>query len=142
MMADSLTGLEDRGAFLEALAAARHAAHVAVVLVEIEGVGTLNAERGPQAGDRTLKGVTAAVSAGLRRGDELFRIDGVELAAILTVTSPEEAQTAAGRLRASAARAGATVAVGAVIPHRGEDDERVLERARLALRADRTDPVA
>jgi diguanylate cyclase (GGDEF)-like protein len=141
-MADTLTGLEDHTAFLEALAAARQAAHVAVVVVEIEGLSALNAERGPQAADRTLKGVTAAVSAGLRRGDELFRVDGVELAAILTVTSPDEANTAAGRLRTAAARAGATVAVGAVIPHRGEDDSSVLERARLALRADRTDPVA
>ena len=47
------------------------------------------------------------------------------------------AVTAAERLRSAAGSAGAApVSVGAVVPEHGEDDERVLERARRALRAD------
>ena len=67
-MADSLTGLEDRGAFLRALASARQAADVDVVLV------ALDSHQGARPAGHALKAAAAALSAGLRQGDALFRV--------------------------------------------------------------------
>src|SRR4051812_38017488 len=139
-MPDTLTGLDDRAAFLHALGAARHAAQVAVVLVGIEAD---DGELAGQAADRAVKTVAAALSGAVRRGDELFRVAGDEFAAILVVTAPGEALAAAGRLRAAAVTAGAlTVSVAMVLPEPEEGDEDILSRAGDALRADRRGPVA
>jgi diguanylate cyclase (GGDEF)-like protein len=139
-MPDPLTGLEDRAAFLERLPAARHAAHVAVVLVAVDG---LAADHGPQAADRATKTAAAALSGALRRGDELFRVGDDEFAAILAVSEPGEALAAAGRLRVAVAGAGsAGVSVAMVVPEADESDTDVLARAGHALRADRHGPVA
>jgi diguanylate cyclase (GGDEF)-like protein len=138
-MPDSLTGLEERAAFLEALARARQAAEVAVVLVRVDHLDVTDR----QAGVRALKGVAAALSAGLRRGDEAFRIDRDEFAAIVAVTETGEAVVAGRRLRASVTRAGTVpVSVAVVVPQGSESDDALVARAARSLLAERSGPLA
>ena len=90
-MSDSLTGLEDRAAFVRALAAARRATQVAVVLVALDELPAIDAHNGAQPAERAVKAAAAALSAGLRQGDELFRVGPDEFAAVLAVGEPAEA---------------------------------------------------
>ena len=144
---DALTGLGHHGTFHESLARARERREaIAVLLVDVDGFKEINDTRGHQAGDRVLRETAAALSAGLRRGDELFRIGGDEFAALIRVGGPHEAIDAGRRLREAVAELGeVTVSVGAAIPGRCEPDHELLARADRALysvKADGRDGVA
>jgi diguanylate cyclase (GGDEF)-like protein len=132
---DPLTGLGHHATFHEALAASHRRPSTAVVLCDIDGFKRLNDSFGHQHGDSVLRGVAAALTDALRRGDSLFRIGGDEFAALLAVSSPEEAVGAGERLRAAVERAGlgVTLSVGVAVPQRGEPDSAVLARADRAL---------
>jgi diguanylate cyclase (GGDEF)-like protein len=134
---DPLTGLGHHATFHEALAAARASAtKVAVLLVDVDGFKEINDSKGHQAGDRVLREIAAVLTGTLRRGDELFRIGGDEFAALVSVTSPEEAIEAGRRLCDAAAKAGSvTVSIGIALPRDGEADASVLARADRALYA-------
>jgi diguanylate cyclase (GGDEF)-like protein len=134
---DPLTGLGHHATFHEALAAARASAtKVAVLLVDVDGFKEINDSKGHQAGDRVLREIAAVLTGTLRRGDELFRIGGDEFAALVSVTSPEEAMEAGRRLCDAAAKAGSvTVSIGVALPRDGEADASVLARADRALYA-------
>jgi diguanylate cyclase (GGDEF)-like protein len=134
---DPLTGLGHHATFHEALAAARASdTKVAVLLVDVDGFKEINDSKGHQAGDRVLREISAVLTGTLRRGDELFRIGGDEFAALVSVTSPEEAMEAGRRLCDAAAKAGSvTVSIGIALPRDGEADASVLARADRALYA-------
>lgn len=140
---DPLTGLGHHAAFYESLnrRRAEHGAP-AVVLADIDGFRALNAARGHLTGDRVLREVAAALAGVLRRGDELFRVDGDQFGALVAVSEGVEAADVAARLAAAVSAAGiATVAVGAAVPREGESDDDVVERARCALAAARATPL-
>jgi diguanylate cyclase (GGDEF)-like protein len=120
-----------------ALAAARASdTKVAVLLIDVDGFKAINDSKGHQAGDRVLREISAVLTGTLRRGDELFRIGGDEFAALVSVTSPEEAIEAGRRLCDAAAKAGSvTVSIGIAQPRDGEADASVLARADRALYA-------
>jgi diguanylate cyclase (GGDEF)-like protein len=132
---DPLTGLGHHATFHETLAASHRRPSTAVVLCDIDGFKRLNDSCGHQHGDTVLRGVAAALSGALRRGDTLFRIGGDEFAALLAVSSAEEAVEAGERLRAEVRRAalGVTVSIGVAVPQRNEPDAAVLARAERAL---------
>jgi len=126
-MADSLTGLEDRAAFLRALAAARQAADVAVV------VAALDAHQGDRPAGHVVKAAAAALSAGLRQGDELFCVAHDAFAVILAFNEADEAAAAAQRLEAALAKT-APASVAVAVPQGDESDAALLARAERALR--------
>jgi diguanylate cyclase (GGDEF)-like protein len=132
---DPLTGLGHHATFHEALAQSHRRPRTAVVLCDVDGFKRLNDTFGHQHGDSVLRGVAAALSDALRRGDSLFRIGGDEFAALLAVSSAEEAVEAGERLRAAVRRAGlgVTLSVGVAVPQRDEPDACVLARADQAL---------
>jgi diguanylate cyclase (GGDEF)-like protein len=132
---DPLTGLGHHASFHEALAGARTAGSaVAVLLADIDGFKAINDTKGHQAGDRILREIASALSAGLRRGDDLFRVGGDEFAALISVARRDEALEAGRRLRAAAAATGTvTVSIGIAIPRSSESDASVLTRADRAL---------
>jgi diguanylate cyclase (GGDEF)-like protein len=132
---DPLTGLGHHATFHEPLAQAHRRPSTAVVLCDIDGFKRLNDTFGHQHGDSVLRGVAAALGDALRRGDSLFRIGGDEFAALLAVSSPEEAVGAGERLRAAVERAalGVTLSIGVAVPQRDEPDVAVLARADRAL---------
>lgn len=101
--ADALTGLPNRRAFDEALAAemarsARAGSRVSVALVDIDGFKQINDRFGHLQGDRCLKQVSAAIVRTLRAGDRGFRWGGDEFALLLPDTDHEGAERAAARL--------------------------------------------
>jgi diguanylate cyclase (GGDEF)-like protein len=134
---DPLTGLGHHATFHEALAAARASnTKVAVLLIDVDGFKAINDSKGHQAGDRVLREISAVLTGTLRRGDELFRIGGDEFAALISVSSPEEAMEAGRRLCDASAQAGSvTVSIGIALPRDGEADTSVLARADRALYA-------
>lgn len=134
---DPLTGLGHHATFHEALAAARAAdTRVAVLLIDVDGFKAINDSKGHQTGDRVLREIAAVLTGTLRRGDELFRIGGDEFAALISVSSPQEAMEAGRRLCDAAAKAGSvTVSIGIALPRDAEADAAVLARADRALYA-------
>jgi diguanylate cyclase (GGDEF)-like protein len=132
---DPLTGLGHHATFHEASARARASGRpVAVLIADVDGFKSINDSRGHLAGDRVLREIAGALSAGLRRGDELFRIGGDEFAAIVAVADAAEALDAGRRLREAAAATGSvTVSIGVALPQAGESDAAVLARADRAL---------
>ena len=132
---DPLTGLGHHATFHATLANAHRRPRTAVVLVDLDGFKRLNDTFGHQHGDQVLRGVAAALSGALRRGDTLFRIGGDEFAALLVVSGPDEAFEAGSRLRAAVndADLGVTVSIGVAVPKEGEADTALLARADRAL---------
>src|SRR4051812_50185341 len=96
---DPLTGLGHHATFHATLAHAHRRPSTAVVLMDLDGFKGLNDTFGHQHGDSVLRGVAAALTGALRRGDTLFRIGGDEFAALLLVSDAGEALEAGARPR-------------------------------------------
>ena len=88
--ADPLTGLGNRRAFDEAMAAAelraeRTGSPLSVVVVDIDSFKSVNDEYGLVAGDRYLRGVAEAIRETVRRPDSSFRWGGDEFVVLADV---------------------------------------------------------
>jgi diguanylate cyclase (GGDEF)-like protein len=94
---DPLTRLLNRRAFVERLdgevaRATRYGHNFALVLCDLDGFKELNDRFGHQAGDEALQRFARTLQAGLRKGDEAFRIGGDEFALLLAEASEAEAR--------------------------------------------------
>jgi diguanylate cyclase len=78
---DPLTGLANRAAFTERLAAL--SGEIAVVLVDLDGFKQVNDTLGHHAGDMMLVAVAQRLRAGVRDGDSAARLGGDEFAMLL-----------------------------------------------------------
>jgi diguanylate cyclase (GGDEF)-like protein len=101
--ADALTGLGNRRAFDEALAAEiarvrRSGSTMSVGLVDLDDFKELNDRFGHLEGDRCLKQVTDAIDRALRGADRGFRWGGDEFALLFPDTSYEGADEAVARI--------------------------------------------
>lgn len=152
--ADPLTGLGNRRAFDEALAAevarARRAdSTVSVALIDIDGFKDLNDRFGHLEGDRGLSHVGAAITGAMRGGDRSFRWGGDEFAVILPDTAFEGAELALTRIASGVAGScttpdGSPVTVSwGVAEVTGEMGAgELLDRADLALMGRKRDKLA
>jgi diguanylate cyclase (GGDEF)-like protein len=101
---DPVTGLPDRRAFDDALAAACVNASterkpLSLVVIELDGFAAIHDSHGPQRGDRALKEVASALRATVRSpSDECFRWRGDGFAVLLPRTGGYAAEEVAGRL--------------------------------------------
>jgi diguanylate cyclase (GGDEF)-like protein len=105
---DGLTGVANRAAFDQALAAeigraARQRADVSLLLLDIDHFKALNDRHGHQVGDEVLRLVGATLAAASREFDTAARYGGEEFAVLLPATSREEAAEVADRLRTAIA---------------------------------------
>jgi diguanylate cyclase (GGDEF)-like protein len=99
---DPLTGLGNRRTFERSLTSRSGRGELTgLVLVDMDGLKTLNDTHGHAAGDEGLRRVARALRSGLRPGDELARIGGDEFAAILPETTEAAARAVAQRMRAA-----------------------------------------
>ncbi|MBA2505004.1 MAG: GGDEF domain-containing protein [Thermoleophilaceae bacterium] len=142
---DELTGLPNFRWLQEQLrslaAVQRRYGHpFALLLVDIEGLGRINAAYGEDAGDRTLKALAAAIGETVREADLSARTGGDEFCVLAPQQTAERAAMLAARLAEAAGRMelgdriAARVAIGvAGFPeHTGEPDT-LLELADEAM---------
>lgn len=132
---DQLTGLLNRRA-MRCLAerqlarAARDGRPVTLVVLDIDGLKTVNDTLGHPAGDELLVGFAAAVSSVLRPGEAAARYGGDEFLLLLPRTGVEGVQAAMSRLHAIDTR---QWSAGAAEWRSGEDYDSWFERADAAL---------
>jgi diguanylate cyclase (GGDEF)-like protein len=143
---DPLTGLGNRGAFDDELAARLRASRAAVsrrrcdpapttlALIDIDHFKAYNDRYGHPAGDEALARVAAAIRTAARSGDGVHRIGGEEFAVLLAAGHGESLRVA-DRIRRTVADAGdgrITVSVG-VATAVDEGAETLIGRADRAL---------
>lgn len=85
---DGLTGLADRRAFAERAVhlismARRHNEPLALMVLDLDFLKTINAERGQDAGDRALALFGSCLQAQMRLGDLVGRVGGEEFAVLM-----------------------------------------------------------
>ena len=104
---DPLTGIPNRRAFLDRVAAAVDAAawgHQTVVcLVDLDGFKAVNDAGGHAAGDAMLKAVAAALGGAVRETDTVARLGGDEFAVLADVSVTFSGEMLAERLREAVA---------------------------------------
>jgi diguanylate cyclase (GGDEF)-like protein len=144
---DGLTGLSNRKAFLERLAAdlsrldGRYPC--GVVMVDIDHFKRVNDTYGHPFGDLVLQNVASVLGKGVRKGDTAGRYGGEEFVLYLHMADTERAREGAERFRRMIrqirfARDGKEIAVTASFgvacaPHHGTGVEELLKHADEAL---------
>jgi diguanylate cyclase (GGDEF)-like protein/PAS domain S-box-containing protein len=101
---DALTGLPNRGTFLDRLhhalnLARRKKSRVGLLFLDLDNFKDVNDTQGHDFGDKLLKDVAGRLATCMRESDTLARLGGDEFVVILTsVTGQENAEAAARRI--------------------------------------------
>ncbi len=144
---DGLTGLGNHRAFQEELdmqlAIARdEGTSLALLIVDVDDLKTINDANGHGAGDEVLRSVAQIVTANLRRGDRAYRTGGDEFALLLPGCDADAAEVVANHLLAAAlngnhGRSGSfSITVGiAAYPWPSVDRQQMIHHADAALYA-------
>ena len=112
---DALTGLRNRGAFDDRLAALMGDPGVqplVLVMLDLDGFKRYNDVHGHPAGDALLQAAGRAITASVRDGDLCFRYGGDEFALLLPGTDEVSARQIAERVRLAIAAVGSSGATG------------------------------
>jgi diguanylate cyclase (GGDEF)-like protein len=144
---DGLTGLGNHRAFQEELdlqlAIARDEdGPLALLIVDVDDLKTINDANGHGAGDEVLRAVGQIVTANLRRGDRAYRTGGDEFALLLPGCDADAAEVVANHLLAAAlngnhGRSGPfSITVGiSAYPSPSVDRQQMIHHADAALYA-------
>jgi diguanylate cyclase (GGDEF)-like protein len=138
---DPLTGIPNRRAYLERVAAAVDAAawgHSTVVcLVDLDGFKAVNDARGHADGDAMLQAVASALGGAVRETDTVARLGGDEFAVLADTSVGFSGEMLAERLRAAVASvgrfSGVTASVGVAEVEPGDDVADLMHRADAAM---------
>jgi diguanylate cyclase (GGDEF)-like protein/PAS domain S-box-containing protein len=151
---DGLTGLPNRNLLRQQmdeilLHTRRSAEKVAVLVLGLDNFKSVNDTLGHGVGDKLLRGVAKRLRSSLREEDTLARLNSDEFAVIQTgMTRPEDAALLARRLLDAIGEPylldGHSVVVGATVgiamaPGDGEDSEKLLKNADMALSRAKTE---
>ncbi len=101
---DSLTGLLNRRAFLEAfttLISTERREHLGLIFADVDSLKAINDERGHAAGDVALRATAMRIQRALRVGDIAGRYGGDEFVVAVQVQSEEALEALRSRLDAS-----------------------------------------
>jgi diguanylate cyclase (GGDEF)-like protein len=138
--ADPLTGLPQRGAFMNVLRhelRQRKRRSVCVAFIDLDGFKRVNDTHGHAAGDEVLKALSRSARGALREGDVLARVGGDEFAVLLLDASPAEADAALRRFRdrfeVLTQPLGTSFSAGIAVAGAGEPAEHVVMRADQAM---------
>ncbi|TFV79278.1 GGDEF domain-containing protein [Blastococcus sp. CT_GayMR19] len=143
---DSLTGIPNRRAFLDRVAAAVTEAawgHPTVVcLVDLDGFKAVNDAGGHAAGDAALQAIAAALGRAVRETDTVARLGGDEFAVLADVSVSFSGEMLAERIREAVAcvggATGVTASVGVAEVQPGDDVQDLLHRADAAMYRSKT----
>jgi diguanylate cyclase (GGDEF)-like protein/putative nucleotidyltransferase with HDIG domain len=141
-MTDPLTGLRNHRAFQEDLArdlqrTARTGEPLALALMDLDDLRTVNDDHGHQAGDERLQALAAAIRAAQRATDGAYRTGGDEFAVILPGARALGAMQFAQRVRALTCEGAhgpaftVTAGISEAVGLRGRDE--LVREADLAL---------
>jgi two-component system cell cycle response regulator len=144
---DVLTGMLNHGAIVEHLEAVisrtrRHGVPLSVVLLDVEGLGAVNAAHGHAAGDAVLRAVSRRVRGVMREEDGCGRWSGDELLVVAPDTEADGVAALVDRLEAAAGAEpvpvesgdlAVAVSAGAATWAEGDDLEALVRRAEQAL---------
>lgn len=151
---DALTGLPNRGAFVERLSAAlverRFEQCVAVLLMDLDHFKDVNDTLGHDVGDELLCQTAARATAALDGTAHVARLGGDEFAVLLTTVPDETAATNVAHavravltppfhVRGVALEMSASVGI-ALAPMHGNDAHSLLKRADIAMYAAKREP--
>jgi diguanylate cyclase len=149
-MVDSLTGIQNRRAFDQALTESCEQARsnkqpLCLLLVDIDHFKKVNDNYGHVVGDAVLKGVSETLNDTVRGGDILARYGGEEFVAVLPNTPMDGAERVADNIcnmvrnqemdenRVGKNVGRVTVSVGVALFHAAESPEDFVTRADIAL---------
>jgi diguanylate cyclase (GGDEF)-like protein len=141
---DPLTELENRRGWLQAIEredarSERHGTPSVVVIVDVDGLKSINDTRGHDAGDLLLRTCARTLRAEIRRDDTVARLGGDEFGVISTDAAAAEIASLTARIVAALGRANVPASVGACARSECSDglteawrvaDERMLKRKR------------
>jgi diguanylate cyclase (GGDEF)-like protein len=119
-LVDGLTGLGNHRAFQDELArqieiSRRQSTSLALLLVDVDNLKTINDTQGHAGGDRLLETVGRVTTTALRRYDRAFRVGGDEFAILLPGADVNAGLQVGRRILAAALSAGETdEAVGSI----------------------------
>jgi len=145
---DDLTGLLNMRAFntileREITRVTRYAQPFTVIMVDVDGLKSVNDRYGHTAGSRLIKSIARSIDETIRNTDVLARYGGDEFVILMTHTSTEQAQIAAERIRSAIHNTSlevngnhisTTISVGiASFPESVDDAADVLDKADIAL---------
>jgi len=148
---DLLTGLMNRAAIADHLRALvsrtqRHGVPLSVVLLDVDGIGEVNARHGDAAGDAVLRAVADRIGRELREEDAAGRWSGDDVLVVAPDTAADGVGPLVGRLAGAVGvapvdidgeRIGVSVSAGAATWGDGDDAEALVRRAQQALAAGR-----
>lgn len=97
-MHDRLTGLVNRGLFLDSIQKAMEAGNAAVIVIDLDGFREVNETLGPAHGDELLRGVARRLSAAVRPESTIARLGGDEFGVLVPGASPKLALDLTRRL--------------------------------------------
>jgi diguanylate cyclase (GGDEF)-like protein/putative nucleotidyltransferase with HDIG domain len=137
-LTDSLTGLRNHRAFHEDLARdlqrqARVKEPLALIMLDLNGLKTLNDTHGHQAGDERLQVLAHALSETFRGGDCAYRVGGDEFAVIIPGVGAWDALEATQRLQTTLAPHAIDMTAGIADSSRPKDIDGLIQEADLAL---------
>jgi len=132
---DSLTGLGNRRAFEDELAALTGSqVGGAVLMIDVDGFKAVNDEHGHAAGDQLLCSIADAIAGSVRAGDTPARVGGDEFAVLLPGTSLAVAAQVAERIRTAALASSAwRVSVSVGVSALADDPRAAMLSADVAL---------
>ena len=144
---DPLTGLGNRRALTEELAARHHTGSpFTLLLMDLDGFKDVNDTLGHEAGDECLRQIGHQMAATVRGADQVFRLGGDEFAVLMVepgdTTNPAAAAGLVARLTGAVARpihiGTLSVSVGTSIgsvtyPHEATDPSEALRKADIAM---------
>lgn len=151
---DGLTGLPNRGLFLDRLHHAVAHAHrskemVAVMFLDLDGFKPVNDTLGHHIGDQLLQVVAQRLLASVREADTVARLGGDEFTIVLeSITDADDVPLIAGKIIAAVSEAiriddhaiGTTPSVGiSVYPADATQPEELLRLADMAMYAAKKD---
>ncbi len=139
---DTLTGAYNRRGWTLALAAeedrcARHGLPAGVVMIDLNGLKTLNDTEGHEAGDRLIATAGRTLRETVREVDTVARLGGDEFAVLFPETPIDYLPDLTQRLRTALERAGVSASLGASAREVQGDLPSALTRADQAMYADK-----
>jgi diguanylate cyclase len=135
---DQLTGLRNRRGWQDAVAAEQERCHrygsaASVVILDLDGLKTVNDRSGHGAGDRLLVSCGDALSSICRPGDVLSRLGGDEFGILAVECDVRSARALETRLRVHLRTAAIPVSLGCATRRHGETLHDTWQRADEAM---------